>query len=176
MGQYMAKDKAIGFAGTEGFERARLGNYAFISESPTAEYQVNQGCDLVVVGKPFRTSYFAFGFPPITGSPLKKRVDAALLHLEESSTMDTLKKKWWQENAKSCKVGCILSSILWSSGWLSGGWPRLGAGGRSFPLAGWWTGPDTGGHGARAGQEEGGRKTKKDSSIYLKLTLLNVNF
>ena len=109
MGQYMAENEATDDVSTEGFERVRLGDYAFISESPVAEYQVNQGCDLVLVGKPFRTTYYAFGFPPITGSALKKRVDAALLHLEESSTMDKLKKKWWQENNKSCKVGCILS-------------------------------------------------------------------
>ena len=106
MRKYEAEDYVSG--NVEGYARVKLGNYAFISESPAAEYQVNQGCDLVVVGKPFKTSYYGFGFPPITGSPLKKRVDAALLRLEESSKMDTLKKKWWKEDAKSCKVGSNL--------------------------------------------------------------------
>ena len=52
-----------GFGNTEGIERVRKeGKFAFILESPTAEFEVNRNCTLVTIGSHFKIGYYAFAF------------------------------------------------------------------------------------------------------------------
>ena len=47
-------------AGIEGVKKDP--KYAFIMESPMAEYEVNTDCSLVTIGDYFRTGYYGFAF------------------------------------------------------------------------------------------------------------------
>ena len=37
-------------------------SYAYILESPRAEFEVNQDCSLVTIGEHFKTGFYAFAF------------------------------------------------------------------------------------------------------------------
>ena len=88
----------------KGIERAKQGKYAYITESQIGEFEVNKDCDLIIVGERFRTTYFAFAFPRGQYEGLRKRVNKALLELEDNGVMETLKRKWWRKDISSCKV------------------------------------------------------------------------
>ena len=88
----------------EGIERAKQGKYAYITESQIGEYEVNKDCDLIIVGEWLRTNHFAFAFPRGQYEGLRKRVNKALLELEDNGVMETLKRKWWRKDISSCKV------------------------------------------------------------------------
>ena len=45
----------------EGLAKARAGGYAYIMESPAAEYAINQDCNLMLVGELFKQTYYAVG-------------------------------------------------------------------------------------------------------------------
>ena len=52
-----------GFGNTEGIERVRQdAKFAFILESPMAEFEVNRDCNLITVGDHFKIGYYAFAF------------------------------------------------------------------------------------------------------------------
>ena len=91
-------------ATAEGIEKAKQGNYAYITESQIGEYAVNKDCDLIIVGDHFRSTHFSFAFPRGQGDGLRKRVNKALLELEDNGVMETLRRKWWKEELSSCKV------------------------------------------------------------------------
>ncbi|XP_019646642.1 PREDICTED: glutamate receptor ionotropic, kainate 3-like [Branchiostoma belcheri] len=57
---------------TEGVERTRRGNYAYIGEYPALEYEVrhDEGCQLMMVGNPFMTR--GYGIATKRGSSLSK--------------------------------------------------------------------------------------------------------
>ena len=45
----------------EGLARAKSGGYAYIMESPAAEYAANQDCNLMLVGELFKPTFYAIG-------------------------------------------------------------------------------------------------------------------
>ena len=48
---------------TDGIERVRQdAKFAFILESPMAEFEVNRNCTLVTIGGHFKIGYYAFAF------------------------------------------------------------------------------------------------------------------
>ena len=48
---------------TDGIERVRQdAKFAFILESPMAEFEVNRNCTLVTIGRHFKIGYYAFAF------------------------------------------------------------------------------------------------------------------
>ena len=48
---------------TNGIERVRQdAKFAFILESPMAEFEVNRNCTLVTIGGHFKIGYYAFAF------------------------------------------------------------------------------------------------------------------
>ena len=86
----------------EGIRKVLGGNYAFILESPNAEFRVNTDCDLLTIGQPFLARDYALGFP--LGSQLRKKVNMALLQLQKEEWLEELRQKWWRKEANLCKV------------------------------------------------------------------------
>ena len=43
-----------------------LNKYAYIIESPYAEFEINRNCNLVTIGEHFRIGYYAFAFQSIS--------------------------------------------------------------------------------------------------------------
>ncbi len=69
------KLKVTGFINStkEGVQKVLDGNFAFLHSSPMLKYEVNQRCDLIVVGDQFSTKPYAFALQQ--NSPLVKKID-----------------------------------------------------------------------------------------------------
>jgi len=81
-------------SGKEGVERVMTGNYALITESRIALYEIKNHPDLVMLGglrSPPRWS----GIAVREGSPLREELNRGILYLQETGMLLTLKDKWW---------------------------------------------------------------------------------
>ena len=70
MGKHILENRnGLGMAhNKDGVERVQQDNkYAYILESPYAEFVVNSNCDLVTIGDQFRIGYYAFAFQSSQG-------------------------------------------------------------------------------------------------------------
>ncbi|XP_042145588.1 glutamate receptor 1-like [Ixodes scapularis] len=80
----------------EGVGRVRSsdGKYVFFTESLFADY-VNgrRPCDTKVIGEVFATQYFGLAVTP--GSPLREKLNEAIVNMTESGEIDEMKAKWW---------------------------------------------------------------------------------
>ncbi|XP_074659201.1 glutamate receptor ionotropic, kainate 2-like [Tubulanus polymorphus] len=99
MWQFMSSHEPSVFVNTnkDGFERARRGNYAFITESTMIDYVVQKKpCSLMKVGGLLDSKAFGIAFPK--GSPYKDLVNLALLKLIENGRLHQLYQKWFHSN------------------------------------------------------------------------------
>ncbi len=77
-----------------GIQKVREGKYAFIMETMTAKYLMNEApCDLETLGEQFATRSYGFALPK--GSPYKGPLNSALLALQEAGEVEYLEQKWW---------------------------------------------------------------------------------
>lgn len=73
----------------EGVKRARNGNYAFILESLTAKYVVNQRpCDLVTVGEQFGSRSYGFAVPKSMPRQQLDAINTAILEMHEEGDIE----------------------------------------------------------------------------------------
>lgn len=80
----------------EGVKKVRdsNGNYAFIMETPTAEYQSSlEPCDLYVTGEPLTDNGYAFACQK--GSGVCDQLSHALLKIKETARLHDLRQKWF---------------------------------------------------------------------------------
>ncbi|XP_030570348.1 glutamate receptor 1 [Drosophila novamexicana] len=80
----------------EGIRRVRTskGKYALLVESPKNEYvNARAPCDTMKVGRNIDTKGFGIATP--IGSPLRNRLNLAVLSLKESGELLKLRNKWW---------------------------------------------------------------------------------
>ncbi|XP_076807653.1 glutamate receptor ionotropic, kainate 2-like isoform X2 [Clavelina lepadiformis] len=83
----------------EGIKRVFEGNYAYLMESSTLEYIVNDNCNLTQVGGLLDTR--GYGIATMDSS-LRDELSVSILKLQEKGLLDELKHKWWEENATKC--------------------------------------------------------------------------
>ncbi|CAN8006282.1 unnamed protein product [Ixodes hexagonus] len=80
----------------EGVFRVRSsdGKYVFFTESLYADY-VNgrRPCDTKVIGEVITTQYL--GLAVTLGSPLREKLNEAIVNMTESGELDEMKAKWW---------------------------------------------------------------------------------
>ena len=64
MGEHILENRnGLDMAPKNGVERVQQDNkYAYILESPYADFMVNRNCDLITIGDQFRIGYYAFAF------------------------------------------------------------------------------------------------------------------
>ncbi|KAH8364845.1 hypothetical protein KR084_012569, partial [Drosophila pseudotakahashii] len=80
----------------EGIRRVRTskGKYALLVESPKNEYvNARPPCDTMKVGRNIDTKGFGVATP--IGSPLRKRLNEAVLTLKENGELLRIRNKWW---------------------------------------------------------------------------------
>eukprot|EP00092_Neocalanus_flemingeri_P008248 GFUD01008893.1.p1 GENE.GFUD01008893.1~~GFUD01008893.1.p1 ORF type:complete len:317 (-),score=74.96 GFUD01008893.1:253-1176(-) len=77
------------------------GDYVYFMESSSAEYHVNNHCQLATVGKPLDSK--GYGIALQQGSPYREEVNLALLQLREEGVLELIKSKWWNRNKDVCQ-------------------------------------------------------------------------
>ncbi|CAL4075670.1 unnamed protein product, partial [Meganyctiphanes norvegica] len=86
----------------EGIERVRSskGKYAYLLESVKNEYINEQfPCDTMKIGQNLNSNGYGVATP--MGSPLKERLNLAILQLKENGDLARIKNKWWFDRS-SC--------------------------------------------------------------------------
>ncbi|KAH8314880.1 hypothetical protein KR074_007202, partial [Drosophila pseudoananassae] len=85
----------------EGIRRVRTskGKYALLLESPKNEYvNARTPCDTMKVGRNIDTKGFGVATP--IGSPLRKRLNEAVLTLKENGELLSIRNKWWYDKSE----------------------------------------------------------------------------
>jgi len=79
---------------TDGVARARASKYAFIMESATATYIMNQRpCDLQTIGDVFAKRSYGFTVP--NNSLILEELHVGILEMMEEGEMEALEQKWF---------------------------------------------------------------------------------
>lgn len=89
---------------SKGIERVKKGNYAFLMESTSIEYEVQRNCDLIQIGGMLDQKGYGIATPP--DSPYRGLLSEAILHLQESGKLAELKTKWWVERIIAQGITC----------------------------------------------------------------------
>ncbi|XP_068232916.1 glutamate receptor 1-like isoform X2 [Palaemon carinicauda] len=88
----------------EGIERVRSskGKYAFLLESVKNDYINEQlPCDTMKIGQDLNSNGYGVATP--MGSPLRERLNLAILSLKENGDLARIKNKWWYEKTECNK-------------------------------------------------------------------------
>jgi len=88
----------------KGIERVKKGNYAFLMESISIEYEVQRNCDLVQIGGLLDQKGYGIATPP--DSPYRGLLSEAILNLQESGKLQELKTKWWVDRIIAQGITC----------------------------------------------------------------------
>jgi len=101
---------------TEGINRVREGNFAFIFDSAVLEYHVNQPpCNtLYTVGRVF--GKFGYGFGLQKNSPFTHHFSVNVLDLRQRGYMETMKAKWLGGTCEKDQAESQSSSSINTSG------------------------------------------------------------
>lgn len=94
---YMESKETLVSSYTEGLEKVREENFAFLIETPKAEFFASrEPCDLTVVEEEFGPSRgYAIATPK--GSPFSDHVNLAILKMKENGELEELIGKYWNE-------------------------------------------------------------------------------
>lgn len=79
----------------EGRQRVAKGNYAFLMESASIEYIVERNCNLTQIGGLLDSK--GYGIATKKDSPYRTPLSQAILQLQESGVLHTLKDRWWKQ-------------------------------------------------------------------------------
>lgn len=79
----------------QGKERVARGNYAFLMESAAIEYIVERNCNLTQIGSNLDSK--GYGIATRKDSIYRTPLSQAILKLQESGVLQTLKDKWWKQ-------------------------------------------------------------------------------
>jgi ABC-type amino acid transport substrate-binding protein len=116
----MDKDK-FPTTSADGVKQVRNGNgkFAFIIESSTADYWMNQKpCDLTSFRLGSALPYHNYSFAVKKNSPLKERLNTAIRELKSKGEHDVLRAKWWPTECSTASyrptytTGSLVSGLL----------------------------------------------------------------
>ncbi|XP_044732046.1 glutamate receptor ionotropic, kainate 2-like [Chrysoperla carnea] len=71
------------------------GTYAFLMESTSIEYVTARECELTQIGGKLDSKGYGIAMP--VNSPYRTDISGAVLKLQESGKLSTLKTKWWKD-------------------------------------------------------------------------------
>lgn len=88
----------------QGVERVLTskGDYMFLMETTTLEYNRVQNCKLRSVGEKFGEKHYAIAVP--FGAEYRSNLSVAILRLSEQGGLYNLKQKWWKSTSGDCFV------------------------------------------------------------------------
>ncbi|CAL1535039.1 unnamed protein product, partial [Lymnaea stagnalis] len=102
MGDYMlSHPEVLVQSSGDGIERVlkSKGKYAFLAESSLVDYiNERKPCDTVSIGG--KLNNIGFGVATQRNSPIRDRINVAVLKLKEEGTLYTLHQKWWVEKGQ----------------------------------------------------------------------------
>lgn len=78
---------------SKGVERVEKGDYAYLMESTSIEYNIERKCDLYKVGSLLDSKGYGIATPP--DSPYRSIISDAILKLQEDGKLHMLKDRWW---------------------------------------------------------------------------------
>lgn len=92
-----ARPSVFTLTNDDGVERVSKGDgqYAFLMESSTIEYEIERKCDLMQVGGLLDSKSYGIALPP--GSPYTGPISSAILRLKETGVLHILKTRWWKQ-------------------------------------------------------------------------------
>ncbi|XP_054715821.1 glutamate receptor ionotropic, kainate 2-like [Uloborus diversus] len=98
----------------EGVQRVLQGNYAFLMESTSIEYETQRNCELTQIGGLLDTKGYGFATPQ--GSPYTTPFSSVILRLQEDGFLQDLKDRWWIPKGEPCppeekKVGKVTNEL-----------------------------------------------------------------
>ncbi|CAI9537623.1 unnamed protein product [Staurois parvus] len=93
------KDRVLVKSFSEGVQRVRESNYAFLGESISQEFVVAKHCDLVRA--PEVIGGRGYGIAAELDSPLIRPLTIAILELFESGRLEYLRQKWWENTCST---------------------------------------------------------------------------
>jgi ABC-type amino acid transport substrate-binding protein len=95
--QMSSQDPSVFVSSTEeGVERVQQGDFAFILESPSAEYIVSNHCDLRTTARfNIQNSPFTYAFGMPKNHDYYHEVNDAILKAREDDVLTKLYRKWW---------------------------------------------------------------------------------
>lgn len=79
----------------EGIARVKAGSYAYMMESSMLEYYMERDCQLQSIGGLLDSKGYGIALPK--GSPLRDLLSKTVLQLQERTTLEALKNKWWRD-------------------------------------------------------------------------------
>ncbi|CAF2995238.1 unnamed protein product [Rotaria socialis] len=82
---------------TEGIKKVLEGNYAFLIESTTSEYNIMRNCELTSIGGLLDSKGYGFGVPE--NSPYRDILSDTILKLQDEGVIQKYYNKWWKEEA-----------------------------------------------------------------------------
>ncbi|XP_064612115.1 glutamate receptor ionotropic, kainate 2-like isoform X2 [Liolophura sinensis] len=99
MWKFMSTTKPSVFVNStqEGVDRVLQGDYAYLAESTTIDYEVQRNCSLMIVGGLLDSKGYGIATP--IGSPYRDLISEAILKLKEDGKIQQMYKKWWETKA-----------------------------------------------------------------------------
>lgn len=82
---------------SEGIQRVKSSEYAFIAESTTIDFQVQKNCDLQQVGGLLDYKGYGIAFPK--DSPWTEHISREIIYFQENQDIQKLYTKWWKEKS-----------------------------------------------------------------------------
>lgn len=93
------KDRVLVKSFSEGVQRVRDSNYAFLGESISQDFVVAKHCDLVRA--PEMIGGRGYGIAAELDSPLIRPLTITILELFESGRLEYLRQKWWENTCST---------------------------------------------------------------------------
>ncbi|KAH7985118.1 hypothetical protein HPB52_024316 [Rhipicephalus sanguineus] len=82
----------------KGVERVKRGDYAYLMEFSSIEYEVERDCNLTAIGGLLDNKGYGIATPP--GSPVRSVLSSYIIRLQESGELEMLKRRWWRVEGK----------------------------------------------------------------------------
>ncbi|XP_070394605.1 glutamate receptor ionotropic, kainate 2-like isoform X2 [Dermacentor albipictus] len=93
----------------KGVERVKRGDYAYLMEASSIEYEVERDCNLTAIGGLLDNKGYGIATPP--GSPVRSVLSSYIIRLQESGELEMLKRRWWRVEGKySCPIDAAASA------------------------------------------------------------------
>ncbi|XP_071039328.1 glutamate receptor ionotropic, kainate 2-like [Parasteatoda tepidariorum] len=97
----------------EGKQRVLAGDYAFLMESTSIEYETQRNCELTQIDGLLDTKGYGIATPQ--GSPYTTPFSSVILRLQEDGVLHALKERWWKAGdpcpPEEKKVGKVTNEL-----------------------------------------------------------------
>ncbi|XP_060076090.1 ionotropic receptor 25a-like [Ylistrum balloti] len=94
---------------SEALRRVAEGNFILLSKTDTVKYLVSHNCDVKSLGSPM--GYHPVGFALKKDSSLLSTMSNSFMKIQQSSDVEGLKRKWWENDTLFCDTDEIIQEI-----------------------------------------------------------------